>query len=91
MRARGGEGNGRDHWPYCYTVLFAGAGVPGGAVYGSSDRTGGVPAARTRSRPEDMAATVYAALGIDPATEMHDGLGKPYTLCPGRPITAVLR
>ena len=37
------KNNGRDHWPYCYTVLFAGAGMPGGAVYGSSDKTAAYP------------------------------------------------
>jgi hypothetical protein len=86
----GAAKNGRDHWPYCYTVFFAGAGVKTGTVYGSSDRTGAYPRENPVT-PEDVAATVYEALGIDPATELHDGLGKPYTLCPGRPITAVLR
>jgi len=38
-----GEG-GRDHWPNCYTVLLAGGGVTGGAVYGASDRIGALPA-----------------------------------------------
>ena len=40
--------------------------------------------------PEDVAATVYEALGIDPATEIHDGQGRPYTLSTGRPIWALL-
>src|SRR5437899_8644655 len=31
---------GRDHWPYCYAGLLAGAGVRGGAVYGASDKQG---------------------------------------------------
>ena len=44
------KNNGRDHWPYCYTVLFAGAGMPGGAVYGSSDTHRGLPA-REPGRP----------------------------------------
>ncbi len=83
------KNDGRDHWPYCYTVLFAGAGVPGGAVVGSSDRTAAYPRENPVS-PEDIAATIYAALGIDPTTELHDGQGKPYTLATGRPITTVL-
>jgi hypothetical protein len=86
----GAAKDGRDHWPYCYTVFFAGAGVKAGTVFGSSDRTGAYPKEHPVG-PEDVAATVYEALGIDPATEIHDGLNKPYTLCPGRPITAVLR
>jgi hypothetical protein len=83
------KNDGRDHWPYCYTVLFAGAGVPGGAVVGSSDRTAAYPRENPVG-PEDVAATIYAALGIDPTTELHDGQGKPYTLATGRPITQLL-
>ena len=81
--------DGRDHWPYCYTVLFAGAGLPGGAVIGSSDRTAAYPREYPVS-PEDIAATIYAALGIDPTTELHDGQGKPYTLATGRPLPQLL-
>jgi hypothetical protein len=83
------KANGRDHWPYCYTVLFAGGGVSGAAAYGSSDRTAAHPRENPVG-PEDIAATIYAALGIDPATEIHDATNKPYTLCTGRPIAAVL-
>jgi uncharacterized protein (DUF1501 family) len=83
------KNNGRDHWPYCYTVLLAGAGVPGGAVYGSSDRTAAYPREYPVG-PEDVAATVYAALGIDPTLEVRDPQDKPYTLCTGQPIRAVL-
>jgi hypothetical protein len=83
------KNNGRDHWPYCYTVLFAGAGVPGGGVYGSSDRTAAYPRENPVG-PEDAAATIYEALGIDPATEIRDTQNKPYTLCTGRPIRALL-
>jgi hypothetical protein len=86
----GADRNGRDHWPYCYTVFFAGAGVKGGAVFGASDRTAAYPKEHPVG-PEDVAATVYAALGIDPATEIRDGLDRPYTLCTGRPIAGVLR
>jgi uncharacterized protein (DUF1501 family) len=85
----GAAADGRDHWPFCYTAFFAGAGIPGGAVYGASDATGGRPKEHPVG-PEDIAATVYAALGIDPATELRDGLDRPYTLCTGRPISALL-
>jgi hypothetical protein len=84
------KNDGRDHWPYCYTVLFAGAGVPGGAVIGSSDRTAAYPRENPVG-PEDIAATIYAALGIDPTTELRDGLDRPYTLATGRPIPQLLR
>jgi hypothetical protein len=77
--------DGRDHWPYCYTVLFAGGGVPGGAVIGSSDATAAHPKENPVT-PEDVAATIYTLLGIDPTTEIVDGQNKPYTLAPGTPI-----
>jgi uncharacterized protein (DUF1501 family) len=84
------KNDGRDHWPYCYTVLFAGAGVPGGAVYGSSDRTAAYPREHPVG-PEDVAATVYAALGIDLDAELHDAQNRPQALCSGKPIAALLK
>jgi uncharacterized protein (DUF1501 family) len=84
------KGNGRDHWPYCYTVLFAGAGTPGGAVYGSSDKTAAYPRENPVT-PEDIAATIYTALGIPLDLELRDGQDKPYVLCTGKPISALLR
>jgi len=84
----GATKDGRDHWPYCYTVLFAGGGVPGGTVVGSSDATAAYPKELPVS-PEDVAATVYRRLGIDPDTELRDGLDRPYTLSTGTPIVGV--
>jgi hypothetical protein len=81
--------DGRDHWPYCYTVLFAGGGVPGGAVIGSSDATAAHPKENPVT-PEDVAATIYTLLGIDPTTELRDGQDKPYTLAPGTPIKGLV-
>jgi len=76
---------GRDHWPDCYTAVVAGGGVNGGFVYGSSDKLGAYPATDPVS-PGDLAATIFAAFGIDPATEIHDTLGRPYRVAEGRPI-----
>ena len=66
-------------------MLFAGGGVPGGAVIGSSDATAAHPKEQPVS-PEDVVATIYHLLGVDPATELRDGLDRPYTLCTGTPI-----
>jgi len=63
--------NGRDHWPRCYTALFAGGGVIPGAIYGSSDKIGAFPSLDPVS-PDDLAATMFWALGIDPETEVRD-------------------
>jgi hypothetical protein len=59
---------GRDHWPNCFSVLLAGAGVPRGAVLGASDRNGGYPVERPVTVPE-LAATLYRLLGIETTTD----------------------
>jgi len=80
---------GRDHWPQCYTVLLAGGGVRRGFVYGSSDRIGAYPSANA-VRPEDLAATVYHLLGIDPHAEMRDALNRPFPISAGSVIEGIL-
>ena len=80
--------DGRDHWPFCYTVLFAGGGTIPGAVFGSSDRIGAYPATDPVT-PDDIAATMFWALGIDPATEIRDTLNRPLPIAAGKPVTAI--
>jgi hypothetical protein len=80
--------DGRDHWPYCYTVLMAGGGIQGGALWGSSDRIGAYPAS-SPVQPDDIAATMFWALGIDPATEVVDTLGRPLAIAAGKPLTTL--
>lgn len=79
---------GRDHWPDCYTVLLAGGGIRGGAVFGSSDRIGAYPATDPVT-PDDLAATIYWRFGLNPQTEIHDQTGRPYRISEGRPITEI--
>ena len=79
------KGAGRDHWSYCYSVVLAGAGIRGGQVYGSSDRRAAYPASNPVS-PQDIAATIYHSLGIDPRTHLHDQQGRPLTLTTGKPV-----
>ncbi len=80
-----GDVPGRDHWPAVFPAVFAGGGVVGGQVIGKSDRLGAHPVSRTFG-PPDLAATIYHALGVDPATELRDRLGRPLRLCSGEPI-----
>ena len=80
---------GRDHWPQCYPALLAGAGVKRGHVHGRSDKLGAYPASDP-CRPEDLSATLFHLLGIDPATEIRDALNRPLPLSPGRVIEGVL-
>jgi Protein of unknown function (DUF1501) len=79
---------GRNHWGQCFSTVFAGAGVRGGQVIGSSDKIGGHPATRPFS-PADLGATVYRALGIDIETTVFDRLKRPVRLCTGEEITAL--
>jgi hypothetical protein len=80
------DGKGRNHWPDCYTVMLAGGGVTGGAVFGASDANGAYPVADP-VRPDDIAATLYWALGIDPATEVTDTQARPLPISYGQPIS----
>jgi hypothetical protein len=79
---------GRDHWMNCFFGLFAGAGVRGGQVIGKSDAVGAFPITRPYHH-SDVAATVYSALGIDPATKIIDIQGRPLRLNNGQPIEAL--
>ncbi len=80
---------GRDHWPQCYPALMCGAGVKKGHVFGASDKIGAYPAADP-VRPEDLSATLFHLLGIDPTTEVNDALNRPLPISPGRVIEGVL-
>lgn len=77
------HGGGRDHFPNCYSVAFAGGGVAGGQVYGASDPIGYAPADKACG-PEDLHATIFHALGVDPHTTVQDLSGRPFPLCEGK-------
>src|SRR5262249_52506957 len=81
---------GRDHWTYCYSVMFAGAGVRGGTVYGASDSQ----AAFVKHKPvstADICATIYRCRGIDPERPVHDRSGRPIPVAQGgQPIRDIL-
>src|SRR3989454_1863456 len=77
--------DGRDHWPYCYTGLMAGAGIQRGALYGKSDATGSSPA-ENPVHPMQILATVYHALGIDPHTIAYNHLNQPRELVQAEPV-----
>jgi uncharacterized protein (DUF1501 family) len=80
---------GRDHWGAVQSLWFAGGGVRGGTVVGSSDRIGAYPAANPQT-PENMAATIYQALGIPATAAWHDGLGRPHAVYQGSPILGLV-
>lgn len=78
---------GRDHWTKAYSVVFAGAGVPGGQVIGSTDKEGGYVATDPHT-PEDYAATVYEKLGIDRKKPLYTATKRPVYF-EGEPIAAL--
>jgi hypothetical protein len=77
--------DGRDHWPYCYTAVIAGAGIRRGAVYGKSDEHASSPI-ENPVHPTEVLATIYHALGIDPATLIMNHLNQPRELVKAEPV-----
>ncbi|XZE52832.1 DUF1501 domain-containing protein [Planctomycetaceae bacterium SH139] len=79
---------GRDHWGAAQSVLFAGGGVQGGNVIGSTDAIGAYPASQPVT-PEDFAATIYHALGIPATAVWHDAEDRPHPIYHGQPIAGL--
>jgi uncharacterized protein (DUF1501 family) len=80
-----GSSPGRKHWASVYSLVMAGAGITPGAVYGSSDRIAAQPH-NSRVEPGDIAATMFSALGVDPAGHYEDAFGRPYQIATGKSI-----
>jgi hypothetical protein len=81
---------GRDHWTFCYSMLFSGAGIKGGTVYGASDGQAAYPALNPVSTA-DICSTIYCTLGIDPDTPVYDKVGRPIAISHGgTPIEDIL-
>lgn len=80
---------GRDHWGKVQTVFFAGGGVPGGTVIGSSDEHAGYPKDQPQT-PENFAATIYHSLGIPPVAVWEDDVGRPHPIYHGEPIAGLI-
>jgi uncharacterized protein (DUF1501 family) len=81
---------GRDHWPQCMSILLAGGGIQGGRWFGASDPSAAFPK-DDPVRPDDVTATLFHALGFDPATEIRDQLGRPTPISAGDPIKELFR
>lgn len=80
---------GRDHWGRCNTVWMAGAGIPGGTVFGKSDSIAAAPE-ESPVTPADFSATIYHLLGLDPRMEIHDQLQRPFPISEGRILREVI-
>ena len=78
-------GGGRDHWSRAYSVLLAGGGIRGGNVYGRTDAVAG-EVKDLPVRPDDLAATLYEALGIPHDTMLPDAQQRPHRITEGQPV-----
>jgi len=79
------DAEGRDHWPYCFTAVAAGAGIKRGHVHGESDATGSAPI-KDPVHPTDLLATIYHSVGIKPETMILNHLDQPRELVKGEPV-----
>jgi hypothetical protein len=80
---------GRDHWPHVQTALLAGAGIPGGTVFGASDPSGAYPAVSLISA-EDFGTTMLHLLGVRDGYEIHDPAGRPHAACVGSVVPGLV-
>jgi hypothetical protein len=78
--------DGRDHWPYCYTSIVAGAGIKRGYVHGKSDKTGSSPS-EDPVHPMELLATLYHAFGINPESIVFNHLNQPRELVKAKAVT----
>ncbi len=78
--------DGRDHWPYCYTAVAAGAGIRRGYVHGESDQTASAPLSDP-VHPIELLATMYHAVGIHQQSIVYNHLNQPRELVKAEPIT----
>jgi hypothetical protein len=82
----GNSADGRDHWPYCFTALVAGAGTRRGYVHGKSDATASAPL-EDPVHPTELLATIYHAFGIEPETIVYNHLNQPRELVKAKAVT----
>ncbi len=82
----GNSADGRDHWPYCFTSIVAGAGVKRGYVHGKSDKTASAPL-EDAVHPGELLASIYHSVGIDPETIVYNHLNQPRELVKAQAVT----
>ena len=78
--------DGRDHWPYCFTAVMAGAGTKRGYVHGKSDKTASAPL-EDPVHPGELLASIYHSFGIDPETIVYNHLNQPRELVKAQAVT----
>lgn len=84
----GNSADGRDHWPYCYTAVMAGAGVKRGYVHGKSDKTGSAPL-ENPVHPGELLASIYHSFGIKPDSIVYNHLNQPRELVKAEAVSSL--
>ncbi|MGE3776371.1 MAG: DUF1501 domain-containing protein [Pirellulaceae bacterium] len=80
---------GRGHWSTLFPAVVAGAGIRGGVIFGETDKDAAYPVSHPVS-PEDLAATIYHALGIDHTGRIYDVQGRPHEIvASGTPVLSL--
>jgi len=79
INSRSGNGGGRDHWARSMAVVLAGGGFKRGYVHGTTDAQGMAPGSEPCT-PDDIACTLFQALGVDPRQELNTPTGRPIQL-----------
>jgi hypothetical protein len=85
----GNSDDGRDHWPYCYTGVMAGAGVKRGFVWGKSDLTGSAPV-ENPVHPIELIATIYHSVGMNPRKTIYNHLNQPREMISADAVMGIL-
>jgi hypothetical protein len=85
----GANRDGRDHYPNCFSALLAGGRTRPGIVHGVSDSKAAFPS-RDPVSIEDLAATLFAAMGLDVHQSLTTRENRPVPLTHGRPVEALL-
>jgi uncharacterized protein (DUF1501 family) len=81
---------GRDHWPDAYSALISGGGLRMGQVLGATNARGEYPTADPVT-PQDVLATLYRHLGIDPGHHFTDSVGRPFPILDrGKPLAQLV-
>ncbi len=83
------QNTGRDHWARCWSVVVGGGTIKGGQTYGSTSDDG-MDIKDSPCSIGDLFATVFKGLGIDPATQVRDNLGRPLPIAEGKPLKGLV-
>jgi uncharacterized protein (DUF1501 family) len=83
------QNGGRDHWGRVWSVVVGGGAINGGQVYGSTSKDG-MDVGENPCSIGDLYATIYKGLGLDPATQVRDNLGRPLAIAEGKPLKGLV-